>query len=120
MKESIMHRQRLLGAALGASLIAITNLADAQAWPSTDAAARPARGSQSGAPAGEGPGAEGSQGGAQGQVLQGDGAPLPNPNAPGVVVVVPPAAPVTTIVVPAPADSTPQSPVPPDSSRSTQ
>jgi hypothetical protein len=116
MKESTMHRQRLLGAALGASLIAIANLASAQTWPSTDAAARPTRGSHSGAPAGEGPGTQGSQG----QVMEGDRAGLLHPNAPGLIVVMPPSQPSTTVIVPAPADSTIQSPSSPDDGRSTQ
>ena len=97
-----MHTHRLIGATIGASLIAFANVASAQSWPTNDEAAKPPRGSYSGAPAGEGPGAQGSQG----RVLQGNGAPLPDANAPGLIVVVPPPAPSTTVIVPVPADST--------------
>jgi hypothetical protein len=112
-----MHRQRLLGVTVGASLIAIASLASAQTWPASDDAARPMRGSYSGAPAGEGPGTQGSQA----QVLQGNGAPLPDVNAPGVVIVVPPPVPAsTTVIVPAPSDGTTQYPASPGAGASTQ
>ena len=97
-----MHTHRIIGAAIGASLIALANVANAQVWPSNDEAARPMRGSYSGTPAGEGPGTQGSQG----RVLQGDGSALPDSTSPNVIVVVPPPAPSTTVIVPAPADST--------------
>jgi hypothetical protein len=112
-----MHRQRLLGVTVGASLIAVANLASAQTWPSNDEAARPMRGSYSGAPAGEGPGTQGSQA----QVLQGNGPALSDMNAPGVIVVVPPPAPAsTTVIVPAPSDGTTHYPASPGTGASTQ
>ena len=79
-----MHTHRIIGATIGASLIALSNVATAQTWPSNDEAAKPTRGSYSGAPAGEGPGTQGSQG----QVLQGNGSALPDSTSPNVIVVV--------------------------------
>src|SRR5689334_24528753 len=103
-----MHAHRILGATIGASLLALANVANAQTWPSNDEAARPMRGSYSGAPAGEGPGTQGSQG----RVLQGNGASLPDSNAPGVIVVVPQPAPSTTVIVPVPDNSMPSNATP--------
>jgi len=97
-----MHTHRIIGATIGASLIALSNVATAQTWPSNDEAAKPTRGSYSGAPAGEGPGSQGTQG----LVLQGNGSALPDSTSPNVIVVVPAPAPTTTVIVPAPADST--------------
>jgi hypothetical protein len=97
-----MHTHRIIGATIGASLIALANAASAQTWPANDEAARPMRGSYSGTPAGEGPGAQGSQG----QVLQGDRSALPDTTSPNVIVVVPAPAPSTTVIVPAPVDNT--------------
>jgi hypothetical protein len=97
-----MQTQRLIGAALGASLVMFASAAGAQTWPANDEAAKAPSGSYSGAPAGEGPGSQGSQG----LVLRGNGVPLPDANAPGVVVVVPPSTPSTTVIVPAPVDQT--------------
>ncbi|HUP07616.1 MAG TPA: hypothetical protein VMU47_10725 [Caldimonas sp.] len=99
-----MHTHRIIGITIGASLIALANAANAQTWPTNDEAARPMRGSYSGAPAGEGPGTQGSQG----RVLQGDGAALPDSGSSSLIVVVPPPAPAssTTVIVPAPADVT--------------
>ena len=86
-------------AAAAAAWLATSGVALAQTMPAQDEAGKPMRGSASGAPAGEGPGAQGSQ---STPLQSTDGyRSLPRPDVMIVVPAQPPEpAPTTTIIVP--------------------
>ena len=100
-----MKTKLSLGAAIAAVWLATSGIALAQTMPAKDEAGKPMRGSASGAPAGEGPGSQGSE-----------APPLRSTNGwqtlpkPDLLIVVPPEpqqVPPPTVIVPVqPAPST--------------